>query len=399
MTTFCPFCWEEIPKGTAAFRCTSNDQVRCPREPDEELRRYQRASEAPQLPPVTPASKSLLARSAPKETPCRVCGERANRTVCPACHNDLPVEYLSQQSRSFSVIGAKESGKSHYLAVLVEHLTGKLNREFRASLSGANDMTRLRYRRDFYLPLYEREETLEATRPARADAGVREPLIFRLQMGNGKSVKAAQLVFFDTAGEDLAIPADASSVDTLDAEAQYIAHTDATLLLIDPLQIPSVREDVPPEELPSSITDPLEVLARVTDLIRRTDGIPEATKIDRPLALAFSKVDAIRNLIGGDSPVFTSPDHEAGFNLPVAGDIEIEMRDFADRFLGSNFNAYVDNNWSNARYFGLSALGRPPVGYQLAHGISQQRVEDPVLWFLSEWGLIATQAERPGSGN
>ena len=42
----CPYCFNRWSTSTAAFRCTSADETRCPRVPDEELGRL-RGTTAP----------------------------------------------------------------------------------------------------------------------------------------------------------------------------------------------------------------------------------------------------------------------------------------------------------------------------------------------------------------
>lgn len=379
MSERCPFCFEDIPRGEGAFRCTSNDPARCPPVADEALGAFQRAP-APPMPAVTVVSKSF-SRKVPTGVDCHQCGRRTTKAVCPRCHNGLPTQFLQTGGKSLAVVGAKESGKSHYVGVLVNQLMHSVLGRFGGSINPADEHTKARYSRDFRSILYEDKRLLPATQSATVDQALHLPMIFRVQIG-AKRPKAAQMVFFDTAGEDF------DNLSVLEAEARYIARTDATLLLLDPLQIPAVRDMLGPGvDLPSVTTDPLDLLSRVTDLIREGDDIPPGKRIKRPLALAFSKVDAIRDLIR-DSPVLTSTPHGGEFDDGVAEDISISMHAYVKDWIGDALEGYVNRNWENHRYFGLSALGRPPIGGRLDGGVSPLRVEDPVLWFLAEWGVI-----------
>lgn len=335
------------------------------------------------MPAVTVVS-NRLARKPPTGADCCQCGRRSTKAVCPRCHNGLPTHFLQTGGKSLAVIGAKESGKSHYIGVLVNQLMHSVLGRFEGSINPADESTKTRYARDFRKILYEDKQVLPATQSAAAAGDLHLPMMFRLQVGK-KRQKTAELIFFDTAGEDF------ENLSVLEAEARYIARTDATLLLLDPLQIPAVRDMLGAEiELPNVTTDPLDLLSRVTDLIRETHGLPPTKRIDRPLALAFSKIDAIRDLLAG-SPVLSSGAHEGAFDSGAAEDISISMHAHVRDWVGDALEGYVAQNWSNARYFGLSALGRPPIGGRLEGGVAPLRVEDPVLWFLSEWRLIPTE--------
>lgn len=379
MTLRCPFCFEAIPRGQAAFRCTGADPSRCPPVADEALGAFRRRP-AEMLPPVTVVSRRLSLRTS-TTVDCFQCGKPTTKAVCPRCHNTLPTHFMRTGGRSLAVIGAKESGKSHYVGVLINQLMHSVLGKYGASINAADEYTKSRYARDFRQILYESNQVLPATQSAAADGGLHLPMIFRLQVGTEKQ-KSALLVFFDTAGEDF------ERLETLEAEASYVANTDATMLVLDPLQIPSVRDQLGDQVvLPSVTTDPLDILSRTTDLIRERTGLPPNKRIDRPLALSFSKIDAIRGLLKG-SPVLRSASHGVTFDAGAAEDISISMHAHVGEWIGSSLDQYVQANWSNVHYFGFSALGRPPVGGQLVGGVAPLRVEDPILWLLSQWKLI-----------
>jgi len=62
--------------------------------------------------------------------------------------------YFSNDSeRTFAIIGAAESGKSHYITVLIEEIQRQASR-FGWSLRASDDETMDLFQRDFYSPLY-----------------------------------------------------------------------------------------------------------------------------------------------------------------------------------------------------------------------------------------------------
>jgi len=56
----------------------------------------------------------------------------------------------------------------------------------------------------------------------------------------------------------------------------------------------------------------------------------------------------------------------------------------------------VANNFSNYRYFGVSALGVPPPNgsHVAVSGIHPLRVEDPLLWLLGRFGLVPVRKAK-----
>ena len=130
------------------------------------------------------------------------------------------------------------------------------------------------------------------------------------------------------------------------------------------------------------------MLGRVAGLLREARGIPPKRKIDVPLALALSKVDALRPLLGDDHPVYSAPAHDGRFQATVARTISERLRAEVAGWLGPRFDSFVRGEFETSAYFGLSALGEAPVGGRLRGGVSPLRVEDPILWMLDAWGAL-----------
>ncbi|MGH9936710.1 MAG: TRAFAC clade GTPase domain-containing protein, partial [Blastocatellia bacterium] len=201
----CPYCFERFLSHRLAFRCINPDPSRCQPEEDRALAEYQRLVVAPKLPRVFTPEKQWL--GVPISAVCK-CGVKTSKMVCPRCHNDLPSQFGQTGSRTIALIGSKESGKSHYIAVLIHELTHRVGRDFKASLMALDDQTMKRYREDFESYLYKKREVIPGTLSARAQINVRYPLIYRFSrkvskmlLFDGKQITS--LVFFDTAGEDL----------------------------------------------------------------------------------------------------------------------------------------------------------------------------------------------------
>lgn len=379
----CPYCFNRWTANVAAFRCTSRDDTRCARQPDEALGRLRGIA--------APMENRVLVHKARGRTfkvkqgqpvRCNVCGE-PTKAVCPSCHEDLPQRFTEAESRSMALIGTKASGKSHFIAVAIHELEHRVGPQFDGSLMLLDDATRSRVQKELFPRLYGSGVVLEATTSARSNAAVKQPLVSRLSLGRGRAATHSNLVFFDAAGEDL------QSLDVLEREGRYITQSDGLILLIDPLQIPRVRDELHGSvELPPQMADPVTMLGRVAALLREARGISPKKQIDVPLALSVSKIDALRELLPASHPVFSMAPHAGRFDPAAARDISEAIRSDLVGWVGEHLDSLVRSEFSKVSYFGLSALGENPVGGHLRNGVSPLRVEDPILWMLDAWGAI-----------
>jgi hypothetical protein len=381
----CPYCFEKYPSSQVAFRCINPDPSRCPFEPDQPLANYQRLQTPPKLGRVFAPKINWLRRTVQAVFSC---GVSTTKTVCPRCHNDLPNLFGAVDSYTIALIGAKESGKSHYIAVLINELTNRVGQSFDASLNALDEQTIQRYKQDFRRYVYEKREVIPATLSARAQINVRYPLIYRFSLQRLKKffrrLSVSTLVFFDTAGEDL------THLDLMSTETKYLANSQGIIFLLDPLQIRAVRDRLAASSaLPSENTEPLEIIGRVAQLIRQSRKLNPNQKINTPVALAFSKIDEMRDLFEPGSAVHHASDHEGYFNTDDAQQINDSMRAHVAQWVGPGLDLYLQHNFVTFSYFGVSALGSPPdsQGY-LPMGVAPFRVEDPLLWILHKLKII-----------
>lgn len=378
----CPFCFQRWSTSVAAFRCTSRDEVQCPRVEDEPFGRAKGIS-------PTPLEARIMVRSGRfgqafsvkpgKPVRCDHC-QGPTRPVCPECHEALPQRFAEVPSRSMALIGTKASGKSHYIAVVLHELEHRVGPRFRGHLTALNDATRRRIDADLMPRLYESGVVLPATQSVRGNTATREPLVVRLTLGEKHS---SNLVFFDAAGEDL------EHLDILELEGRYITQSDGLILLVDPLQIARIRDDLEGSmELPDAGADVYSMLGRLAGLLREARGIPRNTPIDVPLAIAISKVDALRGLLPDSHPVFSLPRHDGRFDATVGRSISEALRADAVDWLGERLDTFLKSEFERYAFFGVSALGENPVDGRLRNGVSPMRVEDPVLWMLDQWNAL-----------
>ena len=331
-----------------------------------------------------------------RELRCPSCGNNSRKRLCPQCHMELPHTTGKFRNLIVAVIGAKEAGKSHYLAVLIEQIRKHTGPDLGMLLEPLNDHTIRRYREDFYEPIFRHGTVIRGTVSALADRRVQIPLVYTLtftgkDLFGRRAIKGVvTLVFFDTAGEDL------NDQDTMSTVNKYIYRSDGVILLLDPLQLDRVRDHLNGSApLPSRNTDTADIVTRVTRLILEGRRLSPDARITTPLAVAFSKFDAVEPLIDPQFQLRADPDHRSGFDLADFHAVNAEMQSLLSEWDSPLLKEQVESRFQTFGFFGLTALGCNPHGDQKIPRVLPRRVEDPFLWLLHHHGLLSA-ARRPG---
>jgi hypothetical protein len=399
-TLHCPYCYQAFSVQAIQFRCSGLIGLggrRCRPELDKILSAYTGREEI--LPPVFPSE----GQSGPGA--CPSCRATTTVQICPACHRRLPAKFGEIPSYFIALAGAKESGKTVFLTVLVHELMHRLGEQLHASISAADDYTGHQFAAFYNTPLYQGAQLLSST--TAAETSDRAPLIFRLTLGGlgppgpsgrrgrglsgGTRPTSALLSLFDPAGEELKSELSAEN------SARYLAAADGIVLLLDPLQMPAARELAAPGiRLPSlgaSADAPVNVLRSITQLMLRTGPKTASGLIGTPLAIAFSKIDALQDHLEETSPLRQAPVQTTRFDERDSLRVHTEVQRLLGRWNGTLIDRTARQDYRHHRYFGISALGETPTPDNKVspHGIHPYRVGHPLTWLLSEFGLIAVQ--------
>lgn len=361
----CPNCFEKQSLSDVEYLCTNTRQDR-------------NCSHAIDGIPFKPATKS-------KNPKCDSCGQVLTVKSCPKCGFELPMSIGTSKDYPVAIIGAKESGKSNYVAVLINQLKNEVGRAFNCSLyATGGDKTIKRYNSMFYEPLYLKKMCVRGT-----DAGQVEPLIYSLlfnKKGFFAKNRAVSMTFFDTAGENL------NSEAQMSTHNRYLAHAAGIILLLDPLQLPFVRSALENKiSLPQENEDINTILSRTISIIRKEKNLTDLSKkIDIPIAIAFTKIDAVDELIDAASCLKNDSSHikKGYFNKIDFNDSNMEMQSLVDKWLGAELYQQVSTQFVDFAFFGLSSLGSNPDEYLNIPRFRPFRVTDPFLWILSKEGLI-----------
>lgn len=378
----CPFCFERFTLKETPFRCSSPLSVCTPEKDDILEREWQ---ESTPIAKVLPPGERYV-----KEMKCPACGHRTRKRICPHCHMDLPQTIGEFKNYIFAIIGAKEAGKSHYLAVLIDYFRRHIGPSLRILLEPVNDYTIKRYKEDFYNPIFKDKRTIPSTESGLLNTNVRLPLIYSLVFsgkglfGQQKITKGVTLSFFDTAGEDL------NDQDTISTVNKYIHSSDGILVLLDPLQISYVRDQLGKiTPLPEQNTETSEIVTRTTLLIKRARDISSTKKIKIPLAVTFSKIDALDSLLDSSSQLNNNSNHDRGFDVLDSLAINDEIQSLISVWdQGEALIQQVTTHFKNYNFFGLTALGCNPHGSNQIPRVIPRRVVDPFLWLLHYYGLV-----------
>ena len=325
---------------------------------------------------------------------CDGCKRPSKDRVCPTCHVTLPSTFGQSPNAIVAVIGAKNAGKSHYIATLVEEMRNRVGPMMNVTLSPQDDFTIQRFARDFRDPLYNERRALEVTVSGVRDASVRLPMVFNLQFGGidtfgrRKIVRTVTLVFFDTAGEDL------NSEATMATVNRYIYRSSGIILLLDPRQIPEVRRQLPgPLEPGEFSVDTRDILARTAKLIRNGQGLGPNQMIKVPLAVAFSKFDELETIVDSSLVVLTSRMVSQEYDVNEANAISDEIESLLSSWQQTGLIHELRSWFSKVAFCGVSSLGCKKNADQSLPRLDPRRVEDPFLWLLYQFGYIKSRAK------
>lgn len=363
-TVICPYCFDEFPLGKMRFTSYSGGAI-------------------------VQARYSWLHRllRRPLKIPIDSQGRRLTRKLCPHDNDhDLPFTAGSQASLVIGVIGAKYSGKSHYVASLVERLESRTGADMRASLLPVTDETSTRYQHDFYDPLFAKSLELPVT------VGVPPPLIYDLTLDESlfgeKRNRAVTLALYDTAGEELENP------DRVREVVKYLGCASGIMFLVDPLQVPEVRELLPPSVQPPELernAAPQQIISNVLQLLEDGEIVATNAPLSIPVAVVLTKCDVLRDagLIEANRLWNIEKRHIGYFDVKAHEDMNSMMGEYLQRWSMATFR-HVETRFSRHAFFGVSATGCASEKSRFEF-ISPWRVEDPLLWLLAELGVVPTR--------
>src|SRR5947207_1719448 len=384
----CPFCFEKFNPQNVHFRCIN---PLCSGTAEDTKYANARAIPARRDGHVFGIEKASNAKTSgtARSADCPVCYKASDTRLCPECHFELSHDIGQIPQRVIAVVGGALTGKSHYIAAVISALRNEVGEKLKLAVRLLGDESQVRWEQDFYRPLFERKIKLSVTQPGLVDARVKVPLALRFTSYGGLVKQIFNVSIFDSSGEDM------TRTRTLTAQAGgSLAHADGVIFMIDPLQLDTVCQQLnitPPRSDPQA--HPERILERLIELFERRHGFHPLSrfgvgnKIDVPIAIALSKIDALSSLIDPCSPLNIAGEHHSALNLTDAQSVSTEVSRYLRKWIGTNFCNNIETSFSNFQYFGVSSLGHQP---DAQHPVvtNPLRVEDPFLWLLYKTNLV-----------
>lgn len=390
----CPFCFEESKISDLEFRCVNR---RCVDVDDVPMTVYENGDINNPKAGKTCFKVPMRSGNIPNGAKCPECNSITHRIVCPKCHNSLPESTINGEDMIISIVGARASGKSHFVGVIINELLNRIAVSFDGAMEGFDD-TMKRYKAGSYQKLYVDLTKLDLTQSSETNINndAYRPLIFTLKLREKSffktNIKSFTFVFFDTAGEDL------EDMDLMNTVNKYICKSAGIIFLLDPMQIPAVVNGLDNDTVARAsaagnmVSSSDDIITRVSKMIRDDKKMADTKKIDIPVAAVFSKFDAIVPLIPEGSTVLDTSPHcsKKVFDMKDWRNVDVEIRSLLEEWGETAFTSQVDLNYSNYSYFTISALGlnnNPSVDSKILRP-KPHRIEDPLLWILKEKGVI-----------
>jgi len=332
-------------------------------------------------------------RRRPPTPPSTKDGTRLTRKLCPLHAQpprDLPFSAGVQESLLIGLIGAASSGKSHYIASLVQRLQTQVGNDLGAAVIHCTDETPRRYKREFYDFLFASQQEIPKT------LGTPEPLIYDLSFDGSlwgeNRHRTVTLALYDTAGENFHDP------DRVRQTLQYLSVASGVILLIDPLQIPAVQSTVPASvPLPQLDyeADPNRILGNIITTLQNGNFFVGNSKLTIPVAVVLTKCDVLRDagLLEPNRLWDGERRNIAAFDQELHDDVTGMFGEWVHRWNVAAYSTIV-TRFHRYAFFGVSATGcASNRTTHLYPFVSPWRVEDPLIWLLAQLGIIPTKAE------
>lgn len=374
-TIICPSCYHRFSATKILFRCIMLD---CPGQmPDEIYFKAHRTGETPQGRILFPRQRGFLTQAS-HSVACDVCQYASHTRICPQCHAELPYDSGRIDQYSITIIGAQTTDRLQYIAALVNHLQYETGKYFNFTIRMPDDHTQQRWKQEFYQPLLQKKAVQTLASP---DESSSVPLTLRLTFRHGQKRRALNISLFDTSGMPSEIP--------LPPDRQ-ICFANGIILLLDPLQIPAIRQQIHATELPPLDPElaPQSSVEYLRYLFEQVQHLPGAKKVKTPIVLTLSKVDNLTTLLTPDSALHHPSEHHGHIDLKDLQSVHTEIENYLASWISPHFNQFIHNNFAHYTYAGVSAPGEQPGSNSNVSIATPLRVEDPFLWILHELKLV-----------
>ena len=352
--------------------------------------------------------------------------------ACPHCRQPVSSQLLETQSVFISIVGTPSSGKTYLLASMYQRARDQLSKRYNRAISfpGVSGELVNRYF-DKLFDLNDQDELVDL--PKTQEGGValyseikkgqdtyQYPKPFTMRMTNPlRREDAFAVVAYDNAGESF------TKAVNLDSHVKSIDHLedcDMILVVIDPVQIPSLAQELrakgvqdpqldnlggtKQDDMLSGVIErtiglrgteqsvgktPVCVVVQKWDMLREAGMIPDLPRIDPNMQRQAADLIPLFD----EDPINIDPEtNEAYVDLEELQAISIVVREMIRKY-EPNIIHTLDSNFRTVRYFAASALGSSPEIHPVSNklcfrpkNVNPFRVTDPLLWLLTRFNVL-----------
>ena len=315
---------------------------------------------------------------------------------CPQGH-DLPTLAHAKSDLMIGMIGARSSGKTHYITSALHELMGAPANKMDISLVPVNDTN------DFRLQdkriLRDRKEA-EQTLP-RGEVPRYGYLTASSQLWGGAESRSVLMSFRDIGGEVFDDPAAFSRY------TPYLSICAGLILVVDPLQIPEINAYLKGNGHAECLANLPPIIATPSSILQGAfNGFSQDPKISRsifengrlkvPLSIVLSKCDVLveAGLLPDvvNSYWHRGEDHICGYHWPLHHEMTGMFTSFMQRYDPQACNL-AREHFPHHAFFGVSATG---CHSRIEHGatartfpfIKPRRTLEPIWWQLARMKVI-----------
>ncbi len=234
--------------------------------------------------------------------------------ACPRCRLKIPLTVIDEKNFYFSLVGAPSSGKSYYLATLLNIMRRTFANDFACTLLDVDpELNRVldsyeetifhSSRRSEVAVLPKTQQTgddfVNVVELDNVPVHLPKPFVYELKyLSSSEGKEDCNIIFYDNAGEQFEPGAD----NMTNPGTRHLACSDGIIFIFDPLNDAIMREKCDPGE-PQLQTDKhvyeqTKLLSEMIARIRRHCNLGADTKCSIPLVIAAGKLDAWYDLLG-----------------------------------------------------------------------------------------------------
>ena len=341
-----------------------------------------------------------------------------NETACPRCHLKIPMSIVDEKNLYFSLVGAPSSGKSYYLATLLNTLRRTLADQQNCTLLDVDpDMNRVlaHYEETIFRSARRREVAVLPKTQQTGDDFVNvvyldnipvhlpKPFVYELKFHTDDR-EDCNIIFYDNAGEQFEPGAD----NITNPGTRHLACSDGIIFIFDPLNDAIMRESCDRNEpqiaSEQHIYDQTRLMSEMILRIRRHRNMAANDKCSIPLVIAVGKYDAWKNIFSRDINAIPLWQYRPGklqseWNQPMVMDISYNLRtlimEFAPELINTAEGFFEQVILVPFSSFGClsSVSGSGQIGV-VPGDIKPVWAETPFLSLLAAKGLVNTAADR-----